>query len=442
MNFLVVIIPCLVGIITLRSKVTGLGIFFLSMLLHGILYRYLGAVAAHIPSYIGICVVVSLIVTGRLMLPSKASFFLLLLTVTWMSISSMFGLNQETSAISLSLYVKAFMLALLMESAVKEESEFRSLCIYILVGIAVGAFYNGVQHVTGSYELQNMDMQRAAGLRRDPNDTAMLLIAGVPLCMHWVLHSKSNITKWTNVACLLLILTGIIFTKSRGGFVALVVTMFVLYIRSFSAKTTLWALIIMVFFASAGAYLNYWKRVETLGTGNEQGGSLGNRFELVQKGLIVIFHNPLLGVGPGNYKRASLGSGTGFQEETTGVAHNMYVEFGAENGLIGLGLLLGLIYLAIRGLGHLPANSFKQGVSIRPYLMISLIAMLTGLLFLSQGKNSVLWFIIGLGWAGNRMREELDIGQSPVAMEPHGMPAEGYSHRGESSMESQREALV
>ena len=247
----------------------------------------------------------------------------------------------------------------------------------------------------------------------------MLLIAGVPIAVYWVLNSPRKIWKLIFAACLPVLLVGIVLTESRGGFVALIFIMFVAYIRRPSIKLTI-AGFLMVIMVGILTPANYWERMQTLVEGESgQNASLSGRKQLLITGVNMFFQNPILGVGSGNFSpifiemnsHQGLHGSSGRHEgiETGGgkaiVAHNLYLEFFAENGFVGGILLLFIFMISLR---HLAAydhvtSVLKQQFGLGFLVALALTGMLFAGLFLSQGKNSVLWFLIGLGLAAGQL---------------------------------------
>ena len=128
--------------------------------------------------------------------------------------------------------------------------------------------------------------------------------------------------------------------------------------------------------------------------------SLEMRAHYVKAGVIVFVENPGLGVGMGNFGKAMMAVDPSFREtDPNRVAHNMYLEFFAENGLFG-----GLLFLALLGIAFLQSITYdkRSKTEYSPYglgfcVATSLLAILTSGLFLPLGKLSVLWFFVGLG---------------------------------------------
>ena len=341
-----------------------------------------------------------------------------------MGLASIGGIDVGGSVSSMVLYAKAFLLALLLAGCIKNEQEMKVIMLYCLAGMVIGALIALYQHFTGTYSVSVYDVQRAGGLRGDPNDTAMLLIAGVPLAVYWLLQSRLFVFKALFAGAVVLLVLGIVLTGSRGGFVTLLFISLLIYVKKPTVLATI-AGIVLVSTLIAFAPQSYWTRMETLLSGQELkgSGSLQHRGELQRRGLAIFLAHPLLGVGPDNFGEAFQGTshrgkvsgvapGGKSEKEHGLVAHNMYLEFFVENGMLGGLLLLTIFYKALRNLMKYDRKENHEAgyFGIGNALALTLFGMLFSGLFLSQGKNSVLWFLIGLGFATAQMagRSSLD----------------------------------
>ena len=123
------------------------------------------------------------------------------------------------------------------------------------------------QHLTGEYDINRFGVQRVTGLRGDPNDTAMLLLAGMPLTVYWLIHAKTLYGKVFFLSCLISIIGAVALTGSRGGTVTLLLIMVMMFFKKPSFNVA----IIGVFIFSLGVFTappSYWERMETLITGD------------------------------------------------------------------------------------------------------------------------------------------------------------------------------
>lgn len=403
-------------LVSFFSTVHALGLWLLLMITHGVIVDVVGVSATHVPLYAGVAI--TLVILGRRQWTGVSNNTLLMFgaLILTMSLAAMQGMSLEASLISMMLYAKVFLLALLLAGCLKSEQDIRIMTLYCLAGLLVGALVAIYQYKTGTLAVQDIYTQRAAGLREDPNDTAMLLVAGVPLAIYWFANTRNVLVKLFFAGAIPLLLVGIGLTGSRGGFVTLVVIALVIYIRRPSLKLTL-AGMLMVVGVVALAPESYWDRMQTLVSGKEEHGgrSLESRSMLLKKGVSLFSQRPVLGVGPGNYGNAYMdsvtssglvgSSGLSIGSERGIVAHNMYLELLVEIGLLGTVLFLAVIYRALRNLSGFGRKTGAQRKSFELGFAIALAlgGMLFAGMFLSQGKNSVLWFLVGLGFAAGQL---------------------------------------
>jgi O-antigen ligase len=415
---LVLFISALFILAAIISPLHGLGLWLFLMITHGLFYQYMGRGAEHLPFLVGLAVLTIFVVRHRWKGITLGLIMLVSTLLILMSVSAFLGINQAASFFSILLYFKGFLLLVLLAGALRTEHEVKIMTLYCIAGLLVGAGFAIYQKMTGTYMINTLYVQRAATLRGDPNDTAMLLVAGIPLCFYWLYSVKHKFVKVAAFASLGTLLTGIVLTDSRGGFVALIVILLAIYLRRPSVRLFASGLFIATFMATIAPH-SYWERMKTIVTGKELhlGHSIENREELQKVGLKIVYNNPLVGVGPGNFGQAYLNLVTarelsGFfqkpisEDRTVRAAHNMYLEFFAENGIPCGVLLIVILLLSVRRLLRydkiVKVQEKKLGLGY--CLALALGGMLFAGLFLSQGKNSVLWFMIGIGYAMGTMR--------------------------------------
>ena len=258
------------------------------------------------------------------------------------------------------------------------------------------------------------------GIFENPNDLAINISINWPLCMAFLLAARGMVKKIVWSVGVLAMLLGVVLTYSRSGLLAMVVAV-VICLWEFGVKGKRFYLI-----GAAGllgvvglgvivATPRYLTRVASLFQGNIEGsgdrGSLAARRQLLIDSLEVAIHNPMFGVGPGNFGAATL---------TWRVTHNTYTEFAAEGGFPALFLFLAIMYLAARNLRRirfLPA--YRENPEIRLFtqaLWASLIAFAVGSLFASfeyqlfpyfmMAYTSVLYRLASTGSSPQSAKEE------------------------------------
>lgn len=402
-------------VLTLLRTAHGLGFLLLLMMLHGALVGWFGDAAVRIPMYSG-CAMVAVILAKqewRGVKPWIIGLFLALLTI--MSLSSLFAFNTTLALVYFSLYAKNFALALIIAGSIRNVQSMKIMTIYCLVGATIGGILAIYQYKTGNFVVSTIYDKRAGGLSNDPNDAAMLMLAGLPLCLYWFLRAQIP-GKLVVFGAAILILIGVILTGSRGGFVALCIVGGIIYLRRPTPINTVAALgIALTGIVMAPSY--YKDRITTLFTGHEinYATSLDQRSQLLEYGLAAFAKHPILGTGTGNFggglAEIANERGAGFKRISPAnaeyvPAHNLYLEFFVENGFFAGVLLLTIFGCALRGLILIQETNKKGHQLSYPlgYLTAAaLVGMMLAGLFLSQGKNPVLWFLIGLGLASYQL---------------------------------------
>jgi hypothetical protein len=405
----------LISILAIFSMTDALGAWLAILLLHELLVEFGGEFMVHFPLYCGVIILFLILVRRQWSILPTNFLVLVALLIIVMSISSLFGLSTNTSMASLMNYSKSILLAVLLGGCLKSDIDIRKITIYCIAGLLLGCTYTMYQHVTGNYGISGLYEQRATGLSADPNDTAMLYVSGIPLVVFWIFRSKNLIFTISFFIALAVLAYSILLTGSRGGILTAALIALALYIRKPSIKNTFLGLIMLcflIYFAPA----TFFSRVNTLKTGQENhgGSSMDNRMELQIQGVKIFFDNMITGVGPGNFGRAfiqkvstgklaGMGGSTGSTDfiRSYGVAHNMHLEMFVENGIFGGILFEAIIFSSILSLLRYDKKTRERAsdYSLGYCLTLSLMGLVFAGFFLSQGKNPVMWFIIGIAFS-------------------------------------------
>jgi O-antigen ligase len=334
-----------------------------------------------------------------------------------MYISVLFSEEQRVSLLDFSLYMKSFLLSIFIYFVIHEDWEIKILSKFILLGGLIGAVVIIYQYATGTLTIiSGGTLSRGASLSADPNDTSRLMNLSIPLAVYWIIHSDRRLFQFLNIAAFLCILAGVFLTKSRGGFVTLVFLMGIIFIKNLSLKTTLVAIILLIGAILFGAATGYWDRVGTLTTLKHQknmsmDGSLESRLDLAKTGILLFKENVFIGAGPGQFGRKYLEYKSKRSlvrdqfPRITPAAHNLYLEFAVENGILGISALFAIFFYSLRGFLQLSRNGPDRSLrELGIYFGISFISILVSGLFLSGGQSKALWLIVGLGFAAYNIK--------------------------------------
>ncbi len=145
---------------------------------------------------------------------------------------------------------------------------------------------------------------------------------------------------WALRAALLLNVLCILFTKSRGALLTLLIIGLIAALQSGRAVRNVFALLMACVVLYAALPSSYFDRVETLSDVRADTSAMG-RLENWRLSLDEALENPAFGVGPDNHMLYNKAKGT---DVVVRVAHSVYFQILGENGFPGL-LLYALFLL-------------------------------------------------------------------------------------------------
>jgi len=249
----------------------------------------------------------------------------------------------------------------------------------------------------------------------DGNDFALSLNVVIPLCLFLLSESKKARQKIFWTAALLVCITCVVLTKSRGGTIALVCVGLYYWAKSDRKVLSGVGALLVVGLILLAAPPSYFDRMSTIADSQE--GSAQGRIQAWSAGIQMAVDAPLTGVGAGHF---------GFTHGKT--AHSIYFLALGELGFPGLILLLMIIFrnlTANRRLLKEIAGDESAGRERRllAALSASMIAYATGGAFLSALYYPHLYVLAGLHTAARRLvRERSEVTPKVLAPKPAVVP--------------------
>ncbi|GAB2864813.1 O-antigen ligase family protein [Lentzea nigeriaca] len=293
-------------------------------------------------------------------------------------------------------YAQRF-LPFLVITAVLVDVVAREVPVRAVLGAAVGGAVFAA--VGALYSLVFEGASRATGPLEDPNDLAFFLVAALPLLIA-LPHRKFLLP----VAAVLA--AGAAATFSRGGGLALaaaalwLVARRAVSIRAVAVAVGGLAVIGLGAVVFAGPVLDRALAEKTYIAAT----NVDTRELRWQAAARMLAGNPVLGVGPGGFRSSYAAASRNAEiDEQSPVAHNIYLEIGAELGLPGLACFLGAIALAF-----VSAERVLRAAAVRSMLAIqaSLIAALVASTFLSEQYYLPIWSLVAVAIAAGLRHEE------------------------------------
>ena len=277
------------------------------------------------------------------------------------------------------LAIKTILIFIVLVNVLRTELRVK-LLFWLVLAVSIYLSFNVIKdYQAGVFKLGDAEQntQRIAGAIRglfeNSNELALHLVTIIPISIALALEKKNPIRKIVFFGSTLLMISAVIITFSRGGFIGLIAVTLVL-VRKLGRRnksTALAALVLGVIFFLVVAPGSYSGRLATIfDSASDITGSSSQRSQVLKRSILVAIRYPLFGVGLGNFHHKS------FQELGT---HNAYTEVAAETGIAALVCYIIFLVHPIRKLRLIERELFERNENSRfYYLAIGLQASLIG----------------------------------------------------------------
>jgi len=245
----------------------------------------------------------------------------------------------------------------------------------------------------------------------DNNDFALLAVASIPLAAFFVRAGERRWRRAFGLATLGMLLFVIGRTESRGGFVGLLIVLLFLAVRyrAIPARVRTGAMLAAGLAIAVLGGTRYREKLSTFLNPkqdyNWSGQDYNGRLELWKRGVGYMQDRPAFGVGLDAFPiaegelsevaRERLQHG---QEVKTLVAHNMYVQIGAELGIPALlvfAWMLWRMYRTTRDVRRAYAGADSAESDLALAFTASLLGYLVCATFIAAGYFTFLYVVIG-----------------------------------------------
>ncbi len=225
---------------------------------------------------------------------------------------------------------------------------------------------------------------QSLGQFNDPNDLCMILVVGTAICLY-----LSGYRRFGVLGVLWLIPVGVFgyaiaLTRSRGGFLAMLAALLVLFHAKFGLLRTILLSVVVVplmFFIFQGRQTELSSSEDTAVT----------RIQLWSEGFTYFKQAPVFGIGLEEFQEQA---GINF------VPHNTYLHCYAELGFFGGTIFVGAFFCAVWGLYRYGRpevyNPDPEQRRLRPYLLALTAGYATSMLTLSRLLVIPTYLVLGL----------------------------------------------
>jgi O-antigen ligase len=330
--------------------------------------------------------------------------------LVWMALSTPGAIVRGTSfELLFGNFIKTFLMFLVIAAGVRGIRDVERLAMTYLASATI---YAAV--VLSRFDLGEGDSWRLGDLYYyDANDFATFTVTAMPQALYVLHRARATYQRVLGAASLAVLTLGFVYSGSRGGFIALLaVVAFVNFgYRAIALRWRVSATVLVAVVVLATASDRYWTQMGTIMSDADYNRSAETgRMKIWERGVGYMFRFPVFGVGPNNFGAAEgkLSPFAERQQYGRGVkwnaAHNSYVQVGAELGIPGLVMFIGLIASAFVALRR---SSRKAGAARRadagPELTQAIAASLTGFVvgafFLSLAYSELLFTLLALAVA-------------------------------------------
>jgi O-antigen ligase len=237
---------------------------------------------------------------------------------------------------------------------------------------------------------------RAGYISGDANYFAANAILAIALVYYLIRTKQSQWEKAYCLGCGFLTVLAFIASGSRGGFLALCVCGFFVFLRAKKKlRLVLVALLlspIFVFSSSSPLHRILHPQVGEIGSNTAHE-------ILFQAGVRVFLKHPVTGIGLGNFKTTMDSMGL-FQERGGYMAHDVYVEYAAELGILGILLFVGILVSVYRSLERIRKLAIRYNdeffYAVTSGMQTGLLGYCVASFFLSAEYQKTFWILIFL----------------------------------------------
>lgn len=272
-----------------------------------------------------------------------------------------------------------------------EKQKISILRIWFLSGVLV-ALIGFVYYFLGKITYD----ERLKAFFLSPNHLAMFL-AGPFLAGLWFLLKEKDFLKIIyNCLGIFFIGLALFFTKSLGGFSAILISATLLVLVTFRAglshnlrNTRIYLAVFLLIFLLAGSFFLFYKH------NFSETSSLASRFIIWRSSLKILEDNIIFGIGPGTFQDKYLEYQKYFEpylEKDIPQPHNIFLAFWLQSGVIGVAGFLLLIFMFFKN-----AWKYKENEIIIFCAALMIYNLMHGLIDTLYWKNDLammFWLVV------------------------------------------------
>jgi len=288
-------------------------------------------------------------------IPLNATTFIWLAFVFWMGVTTLMALDPAQSVWELERSMKIQLMVFITLMTITSRQRLDALIWVIVISLGFygvkGGFFTLV--TGGRSTVWGPPWSHIAG----NNEIALALVMTLPLMRYLHLTAGKLLVRWGMLFAMLLVVTAVIGTYSRGAFLAVSVMGFFLFLKS-NKKLVVGSMVVLVAVAGISFMPAKWiDRMETI-KAFESDSSAQGRLNAWRVAIKLANDRPVFGGGFDTFRAEVFAKylpnlqsyyGEGGAQNKVPDAHSIYFEVLGEHGYVGLSLfmLLGIMTLRL-----------------------------------------------------------------------------------------------
>jgi len=332
--------------------------------------------------------------------------------VAFVLVSFLVAWNYIYAVGSFLSFLKSAMLVFLIGQLIRTEKHLQELALVVFAAAFSSVILGIVNFKLGIVQEWTVLVTAIQWLRfgtthANPNNAALYLIAGLPLCIYATKRVGSKGLKIFFVICAVALVAATVMTFSRQAIFPLTIVLLAVLFKEARSK---WAYAAIVLVATIGILLipqYYWYRISTISQMFEettQDFSLMIRVKALQTGWHLFLQHPFTGVGLANFIVRSAS-----ELPVRMVAHNGYMEVLAGVGLFGFLAFILMPVAAIRGFVKAFRTRWPEEhgwmKDLSYYFLLSQVAILIGTFFQHVHFYRLFWVPVGAGLVAGKLAD-------------------------------------
>jgi O-antigen ligase len=328
--------------------------------------------------------------------------FMALVTVSFLALSGPIALEVSPLMVCLSLSMMFFTTVVLVNSLTR----LRWTLVAAIGGLAFASLY--VLREFQKYYSPSNPM-RPGYVVGDPNYFTLSAVLCIPLAFALMQERRPRWLRPFAATCLILMILAVTVAASRGGFLGLLTAFFFVLWRSKQRARNFLVLACLIVPLSIVAPISPLARL--VSPSRSDGEAKDTRYVLWGAGLSMFQENWLTGVGVGHFKSQAPAYQEPGARKVQAIAHNTYIQLGAELGVVGILLFLGVLVATFRSLQRTAAQALRLRFSLLYHsasgIQGGLVGYAVGAFFVSAEYQRLLWFMIFVSMCLSELARQL-----------------------------------